>query len=56
MYPEPPFVMVIALTVPPLSAAVAVAWMIGLRINDVLSLVAVTVNVCPVSPAPGRCR
>ena len=53
VYPEPPFVMVIAPTVSPLTVAVAVALMIGLRINDVLSLVAVTVNVCPVSPAPG---
>ena len=54
MYPEPPFMMLIAFTVPPLIAAVAVAWMIGSRINDVLSLVAVTVNVCPVSPAPAE--
>ena len=53
-YPEPPFVMVIELTVFPLSVAVAAAVMIGLRISDVLSLVAVTVNVCPASPGPAE--
>ena len=55
-YPEPPLVRLIGITVPALSVAVAAAWLIGLRISAGLSLVAVTVNVSPLLPAPRRCR